>query len=79
MLAFQRGRQRRAAAHRLADVGDGAPGAFVLGQFEQETGIALDRMLAALVPVVTVVMALLVGVVIMAVLMPLYDLTGAIG
>ena len=47
--------------------------------FEQETSLALDRMLAALVPVVTVAMALIVGVVIMAVLMPLYDLTGAIG
>ena len=36
-------------------------------------------MLAALVPVVTIAMALVVGMVIMAVLMPLYDLTGAIG
>lgn len=47
--------------------------------FEHETAIALDRMLAALVPVVTIVLAAAVGVVILAVLTPLYDLTGAIG
>lgn len=47
--------------------------------FEQETSLALDRMLAALVPVVTVVLAGLVGVVVLAVLTPLYDLTNAIG
>ncbi|BDU15502.1 type II secretion system protein XpsF [Lysobacter auxotrophicus] len=47
--------------------------------FEQETSIALDRMLAALVPVVTIVLAGVVGIVVMAVLMPLYGLTNAIG
>ncbi len=47
--------------------------------FEQETSLALDRMLAALVPVVTIVLAGVVGVVVMAVLMPLYGLTNAIG
>ncbi|MBC7988050.1 MAG: type II secretion system F family protein [Luteimonas sp.] len=47
--------------------------------FEQETGQALDRMLAALVPVITLVLAGVVGVVILAVLTPLYDLTNAIG
>ncbi len=47
--------------------------------FEHETSLALDRMLAALVPVVTLVLAGLVGVVILAVLTPLYDLTNAIG
>lgn len=47
--------------------------------FEQQTAVALDRMLAALVPIVTVVLAGVVGVVVMAVLTPLYDLTGAIG
>jgi general secretion pathway protein F len=35
-------------------------------------------MLAALVPVVTILLAALVGIVILAVLTPLYDLTGAI-
>ena len=47
--------------------------------FEQETSLALDRMLAALVPVVTIVLAAVVGVVVLAVLMPLYGLTNAIG
>jgi general secretion pathway protein F len=35
-------------------------------------------MLAALVPAITLVLAAVVGVVIIAVLVPLYDLTGAI-
>ncbi|RDZ27081.1 type II secretion system protein XpsF [Lysobacter silvisoli] len=47
--------------------------------FEHETGLALDRMLAALVPVITVVLAAVVGTVVLAVLTPLYDLTNAIG
>ncbi len=47
--------------------------------FEAETAQALDRMLAALVPLVTLVLAAVVGAVIVAVLVPLYDLTNAIG
>ncbi|KRG82993.1 general secretion pathway protein GspF [Stenotrophomonas daejeonensis] len=47
--------------------------------FEQETALALDRMLAALVPVVTLVLAAVVGIIIVSVLVPLYDLTEAIG
>ncbi|KQY49775.1 type II secretion system F family protein [Lysobacter sp. Root494] len=47
--------------------------------FEQETALSLDRMLAALVPIVTVVLAVVIGVVVMSVLLPLYDLTNAIG
>jgi general secretion pathway protein F len=47
--------------------------------FEQETALALDRMLAALVPIVTIVLAAVVGMVVLAVLTPLYDLTNAIG
>lgn len=46
--------------------------------FEAETAQAMDRMLAALVPVITLVLAGVVGIVIIAVLVPLYDLTGAI-
>jgi general secretion pathway protein F len=46
--------------------------------FEQETAQVLDRMLAALVPAITLVLAGVVGIVIVAVLVPLYDLTGAI-
>jgi len=47
--------------------------------FDQETSQAMDRMLAALVPIVTLVLAAVVGVVIIAVLVPLYDLTNSIG
>ena len=47
--------------------------------FDTETGLALDRMLAALVPVVTLLRAMIVGVVILAVLTPIYDLTNVIG
>jgi general secretion pathway protein F len=36
-------------------------------------------MLAALVRLVTVVLALVIGIVVMSVLLPLYDLTNAIG
>lgn len=46
--------------------------------FEAETGQALDRMLAALVPVITVVMALVIGFVILAVLLPMYQLSGSL-
>ncbi len=47
--------------------------------FEHETGMALDRMLAALVPAVTLVLAGVVMLVILAVLTPIYDLTNVIG
>ncbi len=47
--------------------------------FDQETGQALDRMLAALVPVVTILLAGVVGIVILAVLIPIYGLTNSIG
>lgn len=47
--------------------------------FDQETGQALDRMLAALVPVITMLLAAVVMVVILAVLIPIYDLTNVIG
>lgn len=47
--------------------------------FEQEVGLAIDRLLAALVPMITLMMALLIGTVIIAVLVPLYDLTNSIG
>jgi general secretion pathway protein F len=47
--------------------------------FDQETSQAMDRMLAALVPIVTLLLAAVVGMVIIAVLVPLYDLTNSIG
>lgn len=47
--------------------------------FEQETAVATDRLLAALVPAVTLVLAVVVGVVILAVLSPIFDLTNMAG
>ena len=47
--------------------------------FDVETARSIDRMLAALVPVITLLLASVVGMVIIAVLVPLYDLTNAIG
>jgi general secretion pathway protein F len=47
--------------------------------FEQQTGLELDRLLAALVPAVTIFLAIVIGIVIMAVLIPIYGLTNSIG
>jgi general secretion pathway protein F len=47
--------------------------------FDRETALAMDRFLTALVPALTVVMTLVVGTVILAILIPLYDLTSSIG
>ncbi len=51
----------------------------VADTFDGETQRAIQRALAALVPAITVLMALLVGVVIMAVLVPIYQLTSSAG
>jgi general secretion pathway protein F len=82
--ALARGKRFPRLALQMIQVGEesGTLDAMLLktaDTFEHETGLALDRMLAALVPVVTILLAALVGVVILAVLTPLYDLTGAIG
>ena len=47
MLALQRHRQRGAAAHRVADVLDGAARDFVLGQFQQDRQRAVQRLAGA--------------------------------
>ena len=46
--------------------------------FDQDTQAAIDRLLAALVPAVTLVLALVVGAVILSVLAPIYDLTNVV-
>lgn len=51
----------------------------VADAFDSETSHAIDRMLTALVPILTLVMSFVVGIVIMAILTPLYDLTSTIG
>ena len=82
--ALGKGRRFPRLALQMVQVGEesGALDAMLLktaDTFEQETGQALDRMLAALVPAVTMLLALVVMVVILAVLVPVYDLTSVIG
>ena len=82
--ALSRGKRFPRLALQMIQVGEesGALDAMLLktaDTFEHETSLTLDRLLAALVPVVTLVLAGVVGIVILAVLTPLYDLTGAIG
>ena len=50
----------------------------VADTFDQETGNALERLLAALVPLLTVLMTVLVGAIILSVLLPIYDLTSSL-
>ena len=82
--ALARGKRFPRLALQMIQVGEesGALDTMLLktaDTFEQETSLALDRMLAALVPVVTMLMAGIVGIVILAVLTPIYDLTNVIG
>ncbi|BCT91810.1 type II secretion system protein F [Lysobacter helvus] len=82
--ALGRGKRFPRLALQMIQVGEesGALDSMLLktaDTFETETGAAMDRMLAALVPVVTMLLAGIVGVVIIAVLSPIYDLTNAIG
>ena len=82
--ALGKGKRFPRLALQMIQVGEesGALDAMLLktaDTFEQETSIALDRMLAALVPAVTLVLATIVGIVILAVLSPIYDLTSVIG
>jgi general secretion pathway protein F len=82
--ALARGKRFPRLALQMVQVGEesGALDTMLLktaDTFDQETGQALDRMLAALVPVITMLLAGVVMVVILAVLIPIYDLTNVIG
>lgn len=82
--ALAKGKRFPRLALQMVQVGEesGALDAMLLktaDTFEQEAGQALDRMLAALVPVITMVLAVVVAVVILAVLIPIYDLANVIG
>ncbi|HYG05912.1 MAG TPA: type II secretion system F family protein [Stenotrophomonas sp.] len=82
--ALGRGKQFPRLALQMIQVGEesGALDSMLLrvaDTFEQESAQAIDRLLAALVPVLTLLLASVVGGVIIAVLVPLYDLTNAIG
>jgi general secretion pathway protein F len=80
--ALARGKRFPRLALQMVQVGEesGALDAMLLktaDAFDQETGQALDRMMAALVPAITVALAIIVGVVILAVLIPIYGLTNS--
>ncbi len=51
----------------------------VADTFDIETRNALDRLLALLVPALTLLMTFVVGAIILSVLLPIYDLTGNLG
>lgn len=51
----------------------------VADTYDIETRNALDRLVALLVPAITVAMAAIVAVIILSVLMPIYDMTGNLG
>jgi general secretion pathway protein F len=83
-MALGKGKRFPRLALQMIQVGEesGALDAMLLktaDTFEQETSIAMDRLLAALVPAVTLVLATVVGMVILAVLSPIYDLTNMVG
>ena len=83
-LALGKGKRFPRLALQMMQVGEesGALDAMLLktaDTFEQETSVAMDRLLAALVPAVTLVLAVVVGVVILSVLTPIYDLTNVVG
>ncbi|HRO28413.1 MAG TPA: type II secretion system F family protein [Luteimonas sp.] len=82
--ALAKGKRFPRLALQMVQVGEesGALDAMLLktaDTFEQETGQSLDRLLAALVPAITMLLALVVMVVILAVLVPIYDLSNVIG
>lgn len=82
--ALARGKRFPRLALQMVQVGEesGALDAMLLktaDTFEQDTGQAMDRMLAALVPAITMLLAIVVAVVILAVLIPIYDLANVIG
>ena len=51
----------------------------VADTFDLEVKNTVDRLLAALVPVITVLMAAAVAVIMMAILIPIFELTNAVG
>lgn len=85
-LGFALARSKRfpRLAVQMVQVGEesGELGAMLLKvaeTFDTETRRALERALAALVPLMTLLMAAVVGIVILAVLVPIYQLTSSAG
>lgn len=51
----------------------------VADTFDLETRNALDRLIALLLPTITVLMTILIGAIVLSMLLPIYDLTGSLG
>lgn len=51
----------------------------VADTFDIETRNALDRLVALLLPTITVLMTVLIGAIVLSMLLPIYDLTGSLG
>lgn len=51
----------------------------VADTYDEETRHAIDRLMALLTPALTVLMTMVVGAIILAVLLPIYDLTNTLG
>jgi len=82
-VALARGRHFPSLALQMIQVGEesGQLDAMLLktaDTFEHETQASIERLLAALVPTVTLILAVVVGIVILSVLAPIYDLTNAV-
>lgn len=85
-LGYALGRQKRfpRLAVHMVQVGEesGELDAMLLkvaDTFDRESADALERLLAFLVPTIIVLLTGLVGVIVLSVLLPIYDLTNAIG
>jgi general secretion pathway protein F len=51
----------------------------VADTYDLEVRDTLDRLLALLVPAITLLMTVVIGAIILSVLLPIYDLTGSLG
>jgi general secretion pathway protein F len=51
----------------------------VADTYDLEVRDALDRLMNALVPALTLLMTAVIGTIILSVLLPIYDLTGSLG
>jgi general secretion pathway protein F len=51
----------------------------VADTFDMETRNALQRLIALLMPTLTVVMTVVIGIIVLSILLPIFDLTGSLG
>jgi general secretion pathway protein F len=51
----------------------------VADTFDVETRTALQRLIALLLPALTILMTVVIGLIVISILLPIYDLTGSLG